>query len=208
MKLGQKVSSEAGKGFDVTNFWSMAASLVVCSRIVGPIRVLMSYVIPYWIFVMWLDMVTYLYHRCHEQKLRRHRGEECSYLSGGLTKVDCDYGWINNIHHDIGTHTKASKHVLGLNFVDSVVQRSTLVGVLDLSGAILRCSFLSNSKCKRYFRNKLKPKLMETIVVIKLLPEYSGTRSSSICLCLVPKALGYKRILCNWPTFVAKDFGN
>ncbi|RZC81765.1 hypothetical protein C5167_044348 [Papaver somniferum] len=85
---------------------SMAASLVVCSRIVGPIRVLMSYVIPYWmqIFVMWLDMVTYLHHRCHEQKLRRYRGEEWSYLSGGLTKVDCDYGWINNIHHDIGTY--------------------------------------------------------------------------------------------------------
>ncbi|XP_026420994.1 delta(12) fatty acid dehydrogenase-like isoform X1 [Papaver somniferum] len=147
---------------------SMAASLVVCSRIVGPIRVLMSYVIPYWmqIFVMWLDMVTYLHHRCHEQKLRRYRGEEWSYLSGGLTKVDCDYGWINNIHHDIGTYVI---HYLfhpdftlsfgrnRLNFVDSVVQRSTLVGVLDLSGAIFGCSFLSNSKCKRYFRNKLKP---------------------------------------------------
>ncbi|RZC78044.1 hypothetical protein C5167_002224 [Papaver somniferum] len=109
---------------------TMAASLVVCSCIVGPIRVIKLYGIPYWIFVMWLDMVTYLHHHGHEQKLPWYRGEEWSYLRGGLTTVDRDYGWINNIHHDIGTHvihhlfpqiphyhlveaTKAAKHVLG-----------------------------------------------------------------------------------------------
>ncbi|XP_047163432.1 omega-3 fatty acid desaturase, endoplasmic reticulum-like [Vigna umbellata] len=58
------------------------------------------------------------------------RGQEWSYLRGGLTTVDRDYGWINNLHHDIGTHvihhlfpqiphynlvqaTKAAKGVLG-----------------------------------------------------------------------------------------------
>ena len=30
--------------------------------------------------------------------------QEWSYLRGGLTTVDRDYGWFNNIHHDIGTH--------------------------------------------------------------------------------------------------------
>lgn len=25
-------------------------------------------------------------------------------MRGGLTTLDRDYGWINNIHHDIGTH--------------------------------------------------------------------------------------------------------
>ena len=30
--------------------------------------------------------------------------QEWSYLRGGLTTVDRDYGLFNNIHHDIGTH--------------------------------------------------------------------------------------------------------
>lgn len=30
--------------------------------------------------------------------------QEWDYLRGGLTTVDRDYGWVNNIHHDIGTH--------------------------------------------------------------------------------------------------------
>lgn len=30
--------------------------------------------------------------------------QEWSYLRGGLTTLDRDYGWVNNIHHDIGTH--------------------------------------------------------------------------------------------------------
>ncbi|KAK8316905.1 hypothetical protein V6Z12_A13G074300 [Gossypium hirsutum] len=55
---------------------------------------------------------------------------EWSYLRGGLTTVDLDYGLFNNIHHDIGTHvihhlfpqiphyhlveaTKAAKPVIG-----------------------------------------------------------------------------------------------
>jgi fatty acid desaturase len=32
------------------------------------------------------------------------RGGEWSYLRGGLTTLDHDYGLFNKIHHDIGTH--------------------------------------------------------------------------------------------------------
>lgn len=80
---------------------------------------------------MWLDIVTYLHHHGYETKLPWYRGkvnffclcfkkrnvfcivlmyktvlffQEWSYLRGGLTTIDRDYGWFNKIHHDIGTH--------------------------------------------------------------------------------------------------------
>ncbi|GMY10581.1 acyl-lipid omega-3 desaturase (cytochrome b5), endoplasmic reticulum-like [Fagus crenata] len=111
--------------------WCAMVALLIClSFVVGPIQMLKLYGIPYLIFVMWLDFVTYLHHHGHDEKLPWYRGKEWSYLRGGLTTVDRDYGVFNNIHHDIGTHvihhlfpqiphyhlveaTKAAKHVLG-----------------------------------------------------------------------------------------------
>nr|ABV00680.1 microsomal omega-3 fatty acid desaturase A [Glycine max] len=109
---------------------TMFSMLIYLSFITSPVLLLKLYGIPYWIFVMWLDFVTYLHHHGHHQKLPWYRGKEWSYLRGGLTTVDRDYGWINNIHHDIGTHvihhlfpqiphyhlveaTQAAKSVLG-----------------------------------------------------------------------------------------------
>ncbi|KAJ6750328.1 hypothetical protein OIU85_000914 [Salix viminalis] len=88
-----------------TACWAaMVALLVGLSFVMGPIQLLKLYGIPYVGFVMWLDLVTYLHHHGHEDKLPWYRGKEWSYLRGGLTTLDRDYGWINNIHHDIGTH--------------------------------------------------------------------------------------------------------
>ncbi|KAG6728773.1 hypothetical protein I3842_02G190400 [Carya illinoinensis] len=88
-----------------TACWTaMAALLGYLSFVMGPLQMLKLYFIPYWIFVMWLDLVTYLHHHGHEEKLPWYRGKEWSYLRGGLTTLDRDYGIINNIHHDIGTH--------------------------------------------------------------------------------------------------------
>uniref|UniRef100_A0A0E0F1A2 Fatty acid desaturase domain-containing protein n=1 Tax=Oryza meridionalis TaxID=40149 RepID=A0A0E0F1A2_9ORYZ len=113
-----------------TTCWCIMISLLVAlSCVFGPVPVLMLYGVPYLVFVMWLDLVTYLHHHGHND-LPWYRGEEWSYLRGGLTTVDRDYGWINNIHHDIGTHvihhlfpqiphyhlieaTKAARPVLG-----------------------------------------------------------------------------------------------
>ncbi|MQL97283.1 hypothetical protein Taro_029962 [Colocasia esculenta] len=98
--------------------------------LLGPVQMFKLYFAPYLIFVMWLDIVTYLHHHGHEEKLPWYRGKEWSYLRGGLTTLDRDYGWVNNIHHDIGTHvihhlfpqiphynlveaTKAARPVLG-----------------------------------------------------------------------------------------------
>ncbi|XP_068668428.1 omega-3 fatty acid desaturase, chloroplastic-like [Aristolochia californica] len=109
---------------------AMVALLVGLTVILGHIPMLKLYVVPYWIFVVWLDLVTYLHHHGSDEKLPWYRGKEWSYLRGGLTTVDRDYGWINNVHHDIGTHvihhlfpqiphyrlteaTKAAKPILG-----------------------------------------------------------------------------------------------
>ncbi|CAD6255236.1 unnamed protein product [Miscanthus lutarioriparius] len=114
-----------------TTCWCIVlASLLAMACAFGPVQVLKMYGIPYLVFVMWLDLVTYLHHHGHQERLPWYRGEEWSYLRGGLTTVDREYGWINNIHHDIGTHvihhlfpqiphyhlveaTKAAKPVLG-----------------------------------------------------------------------------------------------
>ncbi|CAM0874330.1 unnamed protein product [Alopecurus aequalis] len=112
-----------------TCWFTMIALLIAMACLFGPVPVLKLYSVPYVVFVMWLDLVTYLHHHGH-QDLPWYRGEEWSYLRGGLTTVDRDYGWINNIHHDIGTHvihhlfpqiphyhlveaTKAARPVLG-----------------------------------------------------------------------------------------------
>uniref|UniRef100_A0ACD5X0H3 Uncharacterized protein n=1 Tax=Avena sativa TaxID=4498 RepID=A0ACD5X0H3_AVESA len=120
----------------------------------GPLKMLKLYAIPYVIFVMWLDFVTYLHHHGHEDKLPWYRGKEWSYLRGGLTTLDRDYGLINNnIHHDIGTHaihhlfpqiphyhlveaTEAAKPVLGKYYKEpekSAPLPFHLLGVLSRS---------------------------------------------------------------------------
>ena len=60
------------------------------------------YLMPYLIFVMWLDLVTFLHHT--ETDLPWYRGEDWSFLKGALSTLDRDYGIFNAIHHHIGTH--------------------------------------------------------------------------------------------------------
>uniref|UniRef100_A0A453AJH4 Fatty acid desaturase domain-containing protein n=1 Tax=Aegilops tauschii subsp. strangulata TaxID=200361 RepID=A0A453AJH4_AEGTS len=88
-----------------TTCWlAMAGLLAGLTVVMGPLQILKLYAVPYWIFVMWLDFVTYLHHHGHNDKLPWYRGKAWSYLRGGLTTLDRDYGWLNKIHHDIGTH--------------------------------------------------------------------------------------------------------
>ncbi|XP_061348836.1 omega-3 fatty acid desaturase, chloroplastic-like isoform X2 [Gastrolobium bilobum] len=108
------VPSERKDVITSTVSWTaMVALLVGLGFVMGPIQLLKLYGVPYVIFVMWLDLVTYLHHHGHEDKLPWYRGQEWNYLRGGLTTIDRDYGLINNIHHDIGTHTEAAKPVFG-----------------------------------------------------------------------------------------------
>ncbi|MEW5299204.1 MAG: hypothetical protein WDW38_005091 [Sanguina aurantia] len=74
---------------------------------IGVLPMLALYVVPYWVGVVWLDVVTYLHHHgSHDanEKIPWYRGEEWSYLRGGLSTIDRDYGIFNKVQHDIGTH--------------------------------------------------------------------------------------------------------
>ncbi|KAG4966367.1 hypothetical protein JHK84_040957 [Glycine max] len=54
---------------------TMFSMLIYLSFITSPVLLLKLYGIPYWIFVMWLDFVTYLHHHGHHQKLPWYRGK-------------------------------------------------------------------------------------------------------------------------------------
>ncbi|BFI31024.1 acyl-lipid omega-6 desaturase (Delta-12 desaturase) [Marchantia polymorpha subsp. ruderalis] len=83
---------------------TMLVLLINFAITIGPMWVLKLYVVPYWLNVFWLALVTYLHHHGYEKKVPWYRGKEWSYLRGGLSTIDRDYGWINKVHHDIGTH--------------------------------------------------------------------------------------------------------
>ena len=102
------------------------------------------YLCPYVVFVIWLDLVTFLHHT--EQEIPWYRGDDWYFLKGALSTIDRDYGFLNAIHHDIGTHvahhiflnmphyhlkaaTKAIKPVLGTYY--RKVRRIDLEGALS-----------------------------------------------------------------------------
>jgi acyl-lipid omega-3 desaturase len=68
----------------------------------GWVFLLKYYLAPYIVFVVWLDLVTFLHHT--EPDVPWYRGDEWYFLKGALSTVDRDYGFVNPIHHDIGTH--------------------------------------------------------------------------------------------------------
>lgn len=68
----------------------------------GPLFLLTYYVMPYLVFVAWLDLVTFLHHT--EPDIPWYRNDSWFFLKGALSTIDRDYGFINNIHHNIGTH--------------------------------------------------------------------------------------------------------
>lgn len=68
----------------------------------GFLFLLKYYLGGYVVFVIWLDLVTFLHHT--EDDIPWYRGEDWYFLKGALSTIDRDYGIFNPIHHDIGTH--------------------------------------------------------------------------------------------------------
>lgn len=68
----------------------------------GWLFLLKYYLGPYVVFVVWLDLVTFLHHT--ESDIPWYRGKDWYFLKGAISTIDRDYGFFNDIHHNIGTH--------------------------------------------------------------------------------------------------------
>lgn len=60
------------------------------------------YFIPYFIFVIWLSLITFLHHT--HPTLAWYREGEWNFVKGALSTMDRSYGIFEPIHHNIGTH--------------------------------------------------------------------------------------------------------
>ena len=133
----------------------------------GLVFLLKYYVVPYVIFVMWLDLVTFLHHT--EDDIPWYRGDDWYYLKGALSTIDRDYGFINPIHHDIGTHvahhifsnmphyklrraTEAIKPVLGDYYR---ISREPIWSAFYKS--YWSCHFVANEGGKVYYQSPSNP---------------------------------------------------
>ncbi len=86
----------------------------------GFIWLLKNYLFPYVVFVIWLDLVTFLHHT--EADIPWYRGKDWYFLKGALSTIDRDYGIFNNIHHNIGTHVA---HHIFLNMPHYHIKEAT-----------------------------------------------------------------------------------
>ncbi len=154
--------------------WDVITSSIWCAAMValvaagtftwGWLWLVKFYLIPYLGFVVWLDLVTFLHHT--DDDIPWYRGKDWYFLKGAISTIDVDYGLINDIHHNIGTHvahhifltiphyhlleaTEAIKPVLGTYYRKS--DRSLWAAFWD---AKENCHYVSNTGSKIYYRSK------------------------------------------------------
>ncbi|MEQ8957810.1 MAG: fatty acid desaturase, partial [Coleofasciculus sp. C2-GNP5-27] len=92
------------------------------------------YLVPYVVFVIWLDLVTFMHHT--EPDIPWYRGNDWYFLKGALSTIDRDYGFINPIHHHIGTHVA---HHIFLNMPHYHLKTAT-EAIKPVLGEYYRCS--------------------------------------------------------------------
>lgn len=113
--------SESGDVITSTVLWTaMVGLLAFLTYEWGFMWLIKYYAAPYIVFVIWLDLVTFLHHT--EPDIPWYRDGEWTFLKGALSSVDRDYGFINHIHHDIGTHVA---HHIFLNIPHYNLKKAT-----------------------------------------------------------------------------------
>jgi acyl-lipid omega-3 desaturase len=116
--------------FKPSEKWDVITSTVMIISMVGLLGfltyewgwmwLLKYYAVPYIVFVIWLDLVTFLHHT--EPDVPWYREGNWTFLKGALSTVDRDYGFINHIHHNIGTHVA---HHIFLNMPHYNLKKAT-----------------------------------------------------------------------------------
>ncbi|NJL91795.1 MAG: fatty acid desaturase [Coleofasciculaceae cyanobacterium SM2_1_6] len=113
--------SEKGDVLTSSVLWgAMIIFLGLLTYQFGWLFLIKYYLMPYIIFVVWLDLVTFLHHT--EADIPWYRGDDWYFLKGALSTIDRDYGWFNAIHHHIGTHVA---HHIFLNIPHYHLQEAT-----------------------------------------------------------------------------------
>jgi omega-3 fatty acid desaturase (delta-15 desaturase) len=96
-------ASERGDIITSTICWTAMIGVLASLTVqFGWLFLLKYYLVPYIVFVVWLDLVTFLHHT--EQDVPWYRGKSWNFLRGALSTIDRSYGIIDPIHHNIGTH--------------------------------------------------------------------------------------------------------
>lgn len=114
-------ASERNDVITSTVWWSaMVLGLGAIAWQFGLWALIKFYVIPYLIFVVWLDLVTFLHHT--EADIPWYRGEDWYFLKGALSTIDRSYGIFDSIHHHIGTHVA---HHIFINIPHYHLQEAT-----------------------------------------------------------------------------------
>ncbi|MEM7553338.1 MAG: fatty acid desaturase [Cyanobacteria bacterium P01_A01_bin.84] len=104
-----------------TTLWcAMVGLLGFLTYQFGWLWLLKYYVGPYIVFIIWLDLVTFLHHT--EPDIPWYRGDDWYFLKGALSSIDRNYGLLSHIHHDIGTHVA---HHIFLNMPHYNLKRAT-----------------------------------------------------------------------------------
>jgi omega-3 fatty acid desaturase (delta-15 desaturase) len=112
----------------------MVAALAWLGLSQGPLVLVAYYVMPYLVFVAWLDFVTFMHHT--EPDIPWYRSEDWYFLKGALSTIDRDYGFINAIHHNIGTHVA---HHIFLSIPHYHLKAAT-AAIKPILGDYYRCS--------------------------------------------------------------------
>ncbi|XP_029640746.1 delta(12) fatty acid desaturase DES8.11 [Octopus sinensis] len=68
----------------------------------GFLMLVHHYIIPLFVFSTYMVVFTFLHH--HDVNIPWYSDDQWNYVSGQLSSIDRDYGWVHGLTHDIGTH--------------------------------------------------------------------------------------------------------